>query len=78
MEVRVMKPEFSAMTKAELRAYVITHPDDKEAFHLFIDRFTSEASSEIYDIPKSSDEIEEVETLIKQKLKQAKTASNGT
>ncbi|BDA74786.1 hypothetical protein RIVM261_084030 [Rivularia sp. IAM M-261] len=64
-----MKPEFGAMTKAKLRAYVITHPKHKETFHIFVDRFTSEASSQIYDIPKSAAELEEVETLIKQKLK---------
>jgi hypothetical protein len=74
MEVLVIKPEFSAITKAELRAYVIAHPDDKDAFHTFVDRFTSEASPETFDIPKSSAELEEVEILIKQKLKQIKTS----
>lgn len=64
--------DFTAMTKPELRAYVIAHPDDKAAFHAFVDRFTSEASSQTFDIPKSKDEIQEVERLIKQKLKQLK------
>lgn len=68
------KPNFNAMTKGELRAYVISHPDDKAAFHAFVDRFTAEASSETFDTPKSNAEIQEVETLIRQKLEQLKTS----
>ncbi|MCU0533004.1 MAG: hypothetical protein MUD14_03790 [Hydrococcus sp. Prado102] len=68
-----MKPDFSSITKTELRAYVIAHPDDKAAFHAFVDRFTSEASPETFDIPKSSNEIEQVESLIRQKLEQLKS-----
>jgi hypothetical protein len=33
-----MKPDFLVMTKAELRAYVIAHPDDLEAFEVLADR----------------------------------------
>ncbi|HEY9850218.1 MAG TPA: hypothetical protein V6D28_12210 [Leptolyngbyaceae cyanobacterium] len=61
------------MTKIDLRAYVIAHPNDKAAFHTFVDRFTSEAATEIFDIPKSNSEVEEVEILIRQKLEQLKT-----
>jgi hypothetical protein len=67
-----MKPDFSAMLKSELRAYVIAHPDDRDAFHAFVDRFTSEASSETFDIPNMSSEVKEVELLIRQKLEQLK------
>jgi hypothetical protein len=69
----VTKPDYSALTKSELRAYVIAHPDDKVAFHTFVDRFTAEASPETFDVPKSIAEVEEVEILIKQKLEQLKT-----
>lgn len=65
-------PDFSAMTKAELRAYVIAHPNHKIAFRTFVDRFTAEASPETFDLPKSDAEIEEVELLIRQKLEQLK------
>ncbi len=68
----MIKPDFSSMTKIELRNYVIAHPEDKTAFHAFVDRFTSEASTETYDIPKSNAEVEEVEILIRQKLGQLK------
>jgi hypothetical protein len=69
-----MQAKFSTMTKGELRAYVIAHPDNKAAFHAFVDRFTAEASPETFDIPKSNAEVEEVERLIKQKLEQLRTS----
>ena len=62
------------MTKGELRAYTIAHPDDLSAFHLFVDRFTAEASPETFNIPNSNAEVKEVEILIKQKLSSLKTS----
>jgi hypothetical protein len=67
-----MQPDFSAMTKGELRTYVINHPDDKTAFHTFVDRLTANAAPETFNIPNLDVEVEEVERLIKQKLEQAK------
>ncbi|MDX2229054.1 MAG: hypothetical protein NW220_05430 [Leptolyngbyaceae cyanobacterium bins.349] len=64
------KPDFMTMTKPELRAYVIAHPDDRQAFHAFVDRFTADASSQVFDIPSSPLEIQDVERLIRQKLAQ--------
>jgi hypothetical protein len=68
-----MKPDFTTMSKRELRSYVITHPDNKNAFHAFVDRFTANASPETFDIPNSKNEVKQVEILIKQKLEQIKT-----
>lgn len=67
-----MVPDFSAMTKAKLRAYLIAHPSDQTAFHAFVDRCTAEASTETFDLPRSSAEVEDVEILIRQKLAQLK------
>jgi hypothetical protein len=67
-----MNPDFNTMTKGELRAYVIAHPDDRSAFHTFVDRFTAEASPATFDIPNSNAEVREVEILIQQKLSQLK------
>ncbi|MCG8366361.1 MAG: hypothetical protein MJA27_23875 [Pseudanabaenales cyanobacterium] len=72
LEILVIKPNFTVMSKDELRAYVIAHPDDKAAFHAFVDRFTAEAPPETFDIPNSIAEIEEVDRLIRQKLAQLK------
>jgi hypothetical protein len=69
-----MNPDFDTMTKGELRAYVIAHPDDRSAFHLFVDRFTAEASPETFNIPNSNAEVKEVEILIQQRLAQLKTS----
>jgi hypothetical protein len=69
-----MKPDFNTMTKGELRAYVIAHPDNIAAFNTFVDRFTAEASPELFDIPNSNTGVEEVEILIQQKLAQLKTS----
>ena len=66
------KPDFDSMNKSELRNYVIVHPNDKAAFQAFVDRFTSEASAETYDLPKSNADVEEVENLIRNKLEQLK------
>jgi hypothetical protein len=69
-----MNPDFNTMTKGELRSYVIAHPDDRSAFHTFVDRFTAEASPATFNIPNSNAEVKEVEILIQQKLAQIKTS----
>lgn len=68
----MITPNFGAMTKVELRTYVIAHPNDETAFHAFVDRFTAEAAPETFDLPRSNAEVEEVEVLIRQKLEQLK------
>jgi hypothetical protein len=67
-----MKPDFDNMTKNELRAYLVAHPHERAAFYAFVDRFTSEASTETFALPKSQAEIAEIHTLIEQKVKQQK------
>ncbi len=59
-------------SQGELRAYVIAHPNDRSAFHTFVDRFTAEASPAMFDSPNSNAEVKEVEILIQQKLAQLK------
>ena len=68
-----MKIDFNTMTKAELRAYLIKHPNDRSAFYAFVDRFTSEASSTTYSMAQSPEEIQEIDNLIQQKLAQSKS-----
>jgi hypothetical protein len=67
-----MKPDFNAMTKAELRAYLIPHPNNREAFYAFVDRFTADASPETFPMARSQDEIEAVAKLIEQRIEQKK------
>lgn len=40
-----VKPDFAAMTTIELRAYVLTHRDDEEALHTYLDKLHVEGSS---------------------------------
>jgi hypothetical protein len=39
------KPDFKMMSKAELRAYVLQHPNDEEAFYELSDRIKANAKS---------------------------------
>jgi hypothetical protein len=38
-----MKPNFMTMSRQELRAYVLAHREDEEAFFAFVDRSEAEA-----------------------------------
>ena len=67
-----MQLDFNRMTKAELRTYIIAHPDDKVAFHTFVDRFTADAPSETYAVPQSKSDLEAVDNLIQQRVQQLK------
>lgn len=63
-----MTPNFDKMTKPELRAYLISHPDDKNAFQAFVDRYTSDAPSDTYGMAKSPEDVKIIEQLIRQKI----------
>lgn len=51
------KQNFDAMSRAELRAYVIEHQDDREAFYAFVDRLTAKPSSVVYPASMTPEEI---------------------
>ncbi|NER01115.1 MAG: hypothetical protein F6K30_31230 [Cyanothece sp. SIO2G6] len=38
-----MKPDFSTMSRKELRAYVLAHREDEAAFFAYVDRSAQEA-----------------------------------
>jgi hypothetical protein len=72
LEVPVIKPDLKSVTKAELRAYVVAHPEDKDAFRIFVDRFTAEAPPETFAVPRSEAEMAEIDNLISQRVQQSK------
>jgi hypothetical protein len=72
LEVPVIKPDLKSVTKAELRAYVVAHPEDKDAFRVFVDRFTAEAPPETFAVPRSEAEVAEIDNLIQQRVQQSK------
>jgi hypothetical protein len=58
------RTELEAMSRAELRAYIINHPKHTEAFHYFAD--TAKPTSPLYP-PVTS--VEEMERLVEEYLK---------
>ncbi|MDZ7959701.1 MAG: hypothetical protein RMY34_17765 [Aulosira sp. DedQUE10] len=52
------KPNFDAMSKAELRAYVIAHQDDQEAFYALADRLTAKPPTATYPASMTPEEIQ--------------------
>ncbi|MCU0570407.1 MAG: hypothetical protein MUF49_28025 [Oculatellaceae cyanobacterium Prado106] len=50
-------PNFEEMTRAELRAYLLSHPDDDEVFHAYMDKLKAEA---IF-IPGSKEDLQDTE-----------------
>ena len=50
------------MSKDQLRQYVITHQEDKEAFYIYVDRLKSNPSSLVYSNSLSPQEIDQVVT----------------
>ncbi|MUG98641.1 hypothetical protein F7734_42680 [Scytonema sp. UIC 10036] len=65
-----MKPNFDIMTKPELRAYVLAHRDDREAFYKLVDRFKADSKNQPrHPFPKSLAELAQVEELIQEHLR---------
>jgi hypothetical protein len=44
------KRNFAAMSKSELKAYLLKHRNDTEAFHALMDKITSEPNQTFYTI----------------------------
>jgi hypothetical protein len=69
-----MKQNFEAMSKAELRAYLIEHQDDQEAFYALVDRLTAKPASVNYSASMSLEETQKlILDHIQQKQKSADT-----
>jgi hypothetical protein len=54
-----MKPDFNAMTKAELRSYVLTHREDRDAFEALADRIYANPNPQWYQ-PEDTERITDV------------------
>lgn len=59
MGVHRMKPDYSAMTRAELRAYVLAHHEDTDAFHALADRILADPNLKLYS-PEDIDRFPEI------------------
>lgn len=73
-----MKPDFDAMSIAQLRAYLMLNRNDEEAFYKLVDRL--EASSEntdLYPIPDTPENISIMEVAIQEHLKKLEEKRKG-
>jgi hypothetical protein len=62
----MMKPDFSQMTRQDLRAYVLAHRDDDDAIEALIER--RNPNSPKYRFPKNDEDLTEMEKILKRKL----------
>ncbi|MDZ7962388.1 MAG: hypothetical protein RMY34_31745 [Aulosira sp. DedQUE10] len=53
-----MKPDFDSMSITELRAYILSHRNDDEAFYKLADRLeASSKDTDLYPIPDTPENI---------------------
>ncbi len=64
-----MKPNFEAMTRAELRAYVLEHREYLEAFRLLMNRRSPDSEATWYNFPNTEEGREQRKEVIKRKIK---------
>ena len=57
--VFAMNSDLSTISKKQLREYVIGHPNDKEAFCLYVDALKSSSYGQSYPSTLSPEEIEQ-------------------
>jgi hypothetical protein len=62
-----MKPDFNTMSTPELRAYVLSHRSDDEAFYKLADRLEEGSDeSELYPMPDTPENIAIMEAAIRE------------
>ncbi|MBE9224972.1 hypothetical protein IQ264_05915 [Phormidium sp. LEGE 05292] len=72
-----MKPDFDTMSIAELRAYLLSHRDDNEAFYKLADRLESNSkNTELYPCPDTPDNIAIMESAIRKQIKELEDKRN--
>ncbi len=60
------KPDFSRMTRQELRAYVLAHREDDEAIEFLIR--LGNPNSPKYRFPQTDEDLKEMEEILRKKL----------
>jgi hypothetical protein len=59
METPSMKPDFTVMSRAELRAYILQHRNDTDAIQTLIDRLVADPNAIAY-APEDADRFAEI------------------
>jgi hypothetical protein len=65
-DLMMMKPDFSKMTRQELRNYVLAHREDDDAIEVLINKGNSHSLK--YPFPKTEDDFREMAEILKRKL----------
>lgn len=60
------KPDFSKMTRQDLRAYILAHREDDEAIEALIKR--GNPNSPKYRFPQTDEDLREMEEILRRKL----------
>jgi hypothetical protein len=75
MEIGIVKPDFSAMTRKELRTYFLQHRDDDDAFRAYMDKIYAEPPTEWNPAPKSMDDLNNFPELLEKIRREQKQDS---
>ncbi len=62
------KPDFSQMTRPELRAYILAHREDDDAIAALIER--GNPDSPIYPLPQTVEDLQAMAEILRRKLSQ--------
>jgi hypothetical protein len=63
-----MTSKFAGMSRQELRAYILKHREDEEAFQLYLDQVMAEPG-EIYPAPQTLEDLSHFPQLLPKKTK---------
>ena len=64
-----LKVDFNSMSKAELKAYVLSHRDDDEAFYKLVDRYEADSKDRVWNpCPKTPEDWVKVSELVKEQI----------
>ncbi|NEP55844.1 MAG: hypothetical protein F6K31_02325 [Symploca sp. SIO2G7] len=73
-----MKPDFDTMSIAQLRAYLLSHRTDNEAFYKLADRLeVTSDDTDVYPIPDTPENIAIMEAAIQGHIKKLEEKRNG-
>ncbi|PSB21240.1 hypothetical protein C7B65_04740 [Phormidesmis priestleyi ULC007] len=59
------QPNFEAMTRKELKAYMLAHRSNDAAFYAYMDKVNAEPPTEIFPAPKSLDDFQNFPPIIR-------------
>ena len=73
-----MKPDFDLMSISELRAYLLSHRDDEEAFYKLADRLEADSeSATLYPCPDTPENIAIMEAVLQEYVEKSEKKPKG-